>query len=266
MSLSGKIVRTGSHEKGIVCHEMFYAAGARLATHAHELPFFALTLDGSFGETVNGTTIEYEPLGVVYHGAGEEHSVAVGDRYVRCFVIELNHHEIERRYSLRLPRSMLRAGDGTLASLLTAAYRELRYADSCSWIAIEAVALQLLVSAARVADEGRPTWLRRVEELLRERFRSPLTLADIAGEVGVSAPRISTEFRRVFRRSLAEEQRRLRIEFACRRLLNGDGSLAEIALESGFSDQPHFTRTFKAVTGMTPAQYRVALTTSGASS
>jgi hypothetical protein len=33
-------------------------------------------------------------------------------------------------------------------------------------------------------------------------------------------------------------------------------SLTEVALEAGFSDQAAFNRTFKAVSGMTPGQWR----------
>jgi transcriptional regulator GlxA family with amidase domain len=33
--------------------------------------------------------------------------------------------------------------------------------------------------------------------------------------------------------------------------------LAQIAIESGFHDQPHFTHTFRKVLGTTPARYSV---------
>jgi AraC-like DNA-binding protein len=41
-----------------------------------------------------------------------------------------------------------------------------------------------------------------------------------------------------------------------KRLLGGDGALSTVALECGFCDQSHFTRTFKAWTGITPGHYR----------
>ncbi len=35
-------------------------------------------------------------------------------------------------------------------------------------------------------------------------------------------------------------------------------SLADIAFEAGYSDQPHFNRDFRSFSGLTPEQYRAA--------
>ncbi len=260
MQVSGEVVRIGHDDSGIVCQELLYSAGLRLDVHAHESPFFGLTLDGSFHENVGQSRFEYCRRSVLYRGAGEEHSVVVGAVDVRCFVVELDPCEIERRYGLKLSSSLRHAETSALASLMISAYREFRHPDSASCLAIQGLVLQMLVTASRTAmDVGRPRWLDRVAELLRECFRNRLTLEEIASDVGVSAARVSTVFRTIYRRSVAEEQRRLRIDFACRRLLDVEASLADIALEAGFADQPHFSRTFKAQMGMTPAQYRAVM-------
>src|SRR5207244_5829423 len=46
-----------------------------------------------------------------------------------------------------------------------------------------------------------------------------------------------------------------RLDFARERIHRGR-RLAEIACDVGFADQAHFTRTFKAAFGLTPARYR----------
>jgi len=38
-----------------------------------------------------------------------------------------------------------------------------------------------------------------------------------------------------------------------------DAPLVEIALSAGFSEQSHFSRTFKRLTGLTPSEYRSSL-------
>ena len=67
---------------------------------------------------------------------------------------------------------------------------------------------------------------------------------------------LAREFRRFQRCTIGEYIRQLRIERACRQLHASDEPLATIASAVGFSDQSHFSRTFKRLIGMTPAGYR----------
>jgi AraC family transcriptional regulator len=84
----------------------------------------------------------------------------------------------------------------------------------------------------------------------------PLTVQSVAAEVGISPVRLSRAFRKAFGESLGSYQRRLRVAEACARLRDEELSLAEIALAAGFTDQSHFTRVFRRLTGTTPAAFR----------
>lgn len=55
---------------------------------------------------------------------------------------------------------------------------------------------------------------------------------------------------------LAETARRRRVERAVLLLRGGGAPLASVALDSGFCDQSHMNRAFRAVLGRTPAQVR----------
>jgi AraC family transcriptional regulator len=247
-------------EPGIVCHEVFYDSGTTLARHAHESALIAWAMDGSYREETGSSAFECGPRSVVFHPAFEEHAIFFGDAS-RCFAIEIDADEVRGRYDARVPGTLQHLESGPLAAVLANLYAEFRNPDACSSLAIQGLALQLLAGLSRSGvpevDRGRPSWLDRVEDIIRDGFRARLSLEELASEVGQSPERVSAIFRRVYHRSIAEEQRRLRIEFACERLRDREASLAAIALDAGFSDQPHFSRAFKQVTGTTPARYRL---------
>lgn len=263
--LQGQVVRT-ARDAGILCHEVLYPAGTQLEKHGHENAFVALSLDGSYCESAGGKDFVCGPRSVVFHPPGEEHSVSIAGGTLRCFAVEIDVDEIRRRYDAPVPVSLVHDRGNSMSALMARLYAEFRL-DDASPLAMQGLLLQMLALSARGDNDetpaGSPPWLRRVDEILHDRFRSRLTLEEIASEVGVPPVRVSAVYRRARQRSLAEEQRRLRIDFACDRLRQHDAPLAEIALDCGFADQPHLTRTFKRVIGMTPAQYRALFSDGG---
>jgi AraC-like DNA-binding protein len=83
-----------------------------------------------------------------------------------------------------------------------------------------------------------------------------LRLADLSRAVGVSPISLAEGFRRAFACSVGDYLRRKRVERAIEMLVGSDKSLGEIADGTGFCDQSHFVRVFKAQVGMTPSRYR----------
>ncbi len=260
--VQGKVIRT-RRAPGIVCHELCYDAGMTLEAHAHRSALVAFSMGGRYREVACGSQFDCNPRSIVFHPAEEQHAVFIGDSIARCFVLELDTEEMRRRYDVAMPASLLHLDGGPVASVLATLYGEFRHADVCSSLAIQGLVLQLLAGLSRTdgieSERGRPSWLDRIDEILHDQFRAHLTLESIASAVGITPARLSAVFRRVYHRSIAEEQRRLRVEFARELLSDPNTSLADIALQAGFSDQPHFSRAFKQVTGMTPARYRACL-------
>lgn len=91
----------------------------------------------------------------------------------------------------------------------------------------------------------------------RHYVSSQLNLDEIAAYAGISKYYMSKEFRKKFGTSPGKYLNHLRIQQACRLLLqNQTHSLNEIAQMSGFSNNNYFGKVFKKAKGITPHQYR----------
>jgi AraC family transcriptional regulator len=133
-------------------------------------------------------------------------------------------------------------------------------ADEASALAIEGLTLELLAECSRSVSPGTdrhpPRWLASAFDLVRARFREPLTLSAVAESVGVHPAHLARVFRRFHGCTLGAHVRTLRIEYACQCLTSSAASLAQIALAAGFSDQSHFSNAFRRSMGMPPAAFR----------
>ena len=82
-----------------------------------------------------------------------------------------------------------------------------------------------------------------------------LSLGDWAEQHGVRRETVSRGFLRAYGVTPAAYRLGVRVK-AVVGALNEGGSLADLAAEHGFSDQPHMNRAVRAATGRTPMQLR----------
>ncbi len=98
--------------------------------------------------------------------------------------------------------------------------------------------------------------LDRAVTYLREHFREPIAMSDLARMVGMSVRQFNRKFREVFGTNPTRFLIKTRIQAACEQIQQTDLSIGEIAIEFGFYDQSSFTQHFRRHVGMTPLQYR----------
>ncbi len=233
--------------------------------HSHAHAHFCFILKGRYLTGARGVEGTCGPATMLFHPAGVTHS----DRF----------HPDSRGGSFLgvsiAPETMALVGGhgglidheagfttGEMPALGIRLYRELRSRDEMSALVIEGLSIELLALAARETRRaGEPgkhpqAWLASAYEMIRDCFRSRLTVRQMAETLGVDPLHLSRSFRRRFGCSPGDLLRQCRVRHAAALLQSRNARLAEVALDSGFADQAQLTRTFKRITGLTPGQYR----------
>jgi AraC-like DNA-binding protein/ligand-binding sensor protein len=98
--------------------------------------------------------------------------------------------------------------------------------------------------------------LRKAERYIWENYTRKISLQEIAGASGLSAPYFSTIFKDEMGENLSNYLNRLRVEKATTMLAETNMALNEIAAACGFEDQSWFSKIFKSFTGTSPGKYR----------
>jgi AraC family transcriptional regulator len=248
---------------GLLLAEVEYAPGQRIPRHVHPHARFVLVLRGEMNEGLDGETDSYGSSTLLFRRPDEPHSYQISKAGATCLVVDIDPAWFgrAREHAPVLVQSAAFRG-GFIVHLAHRLHGEFRLRDEVSRLAIESIALGVLAEAsrrvARTEERRAPLWLRQAAALVEQHFAERLPLAVVAERVGVHPVHLARTFRRVYRTTFAGHVRQLRIEFA-RRELAGSAALSEIAVAAGFCDQSHFSRSFKRYTGLSPAEYRIAL-------
>lgn len=162
---------------------------------------------------------------------------------------------------MQTPLSRDAALVGRVSRLLRDA-QDLRAQDRCAASPVLARAARLIHPESEVADRpvvpgGLAPWqTRRVATLIEARPGASLPLCRLAAEVRLSRGHFARAFKRSFGVTPHAYVTERRIARAKALMLAAETPLSTIALECGLSDQAHFSRLFRRLTGETPLAWR----------
>lgn len=175
---------------------------------------------------------------------------------------------------------------GALATHLAAARRGIKYRDKTAealmnWMpelakvdGLERMALflQILARAAQApvnewgyistqtfsleSQSGQQNAIRAAIRFLLTHYREDIKLAQLLEVTRMSKPTFSRHFKRHSGKPLNKFLQQIRVEAACRELVQTGKPVIEIALATGFSQVSFFNRVFQEVMKCTPSAYR----------
>lgn len=231
-----------------------------LPPHLHDRTTFAVMLEGSFDVGFASATYACEPSSVFTEPLGDKHGNKVGAKPAHVVVLQPDHARSDLFDPCRsIFNEATHFSHGGIHSLGWRLAYELRAPDSTSGLSMQGLGLEMLALACRVEAprEARPPeWFESAMDMIHSTFLGKLSIEDVAREIDVHPTHLARAFRKYHRESIGGFVRRLRLGWATDRLLASDDSIAQIALDAGFSDQSHFTRLFKRQTGVSPGRYR----------
>jgi AraC-like DNA-binding protein len=216
-----------------------------------ELPGGRIVLVVSFGPTldVDGRRFGSFVAGLHDAPALTEHA---GEGYgIQAYLTPLGGRRL-----LGLPMGELTRQVVELEDLIGRGAHELadRLATAPDWptrfALLERVIAERTLAAPPVAPELDWAW-RRLHDT-----DGAVPIGELAHELGWSRRHLSATMRRELGMAPKALARLLRFERAVERLRAG-ADFPDVALDSGYYDQAHFNRDFKAFAGVTPTEYRV---------
>ncbi len=150
--------------------------------------------------------------------------------------------------------------------ILEKAEYEYEKKDSYSEYLINNMVNEMLIFLIRVNKgmEFQPSGIEsdrlisRAAQFISLNHEFPLTLDEVASEVGMSRTYFSKLFKRKTGFGFSDYLAGVRITEAARLLTETDLDITTIATQCGYSDSSYFTSVFKKIKGVTPIKYRKA--------
>ena len=232
--------------------------GTRVGWHYHENPHLTFILRGDVIEGTKKRVYHCSPGELLFHGAFEPHYNAKLAGSARCLHVDFHQDYLKTIGATKL--------DGIFSirnpQVKVSCYKlfgEAVISDDLSGASMQSLSLEILGQLLfndRTKQLGRPSWVSRLEEILRCDYAEKLSLEELSRQLAVHPVHLSRSFSRYFRCTLGEYVRNIRVKRSLELMSRKNLTLTEIATTCGFADQSHFTRSFKQIMGVSPSTYR----------
>ncbi len=230
--------------------------------HSHERDYLCFTARGAFCERAgDNQSFECRSGEMIVKPSGVPHR----DEFpVACTAINMEFEAWRSEElaggKLRIERTSKFSG-GRLSNFGFHLFHELQAADDLTPAVAEGLIISMLAECHRAGrDRGAGSLhVRKVLGIIEDMSPTVPGLGELAAEVRLHPSTLARTFKDATGKTIGEYGREIRIRKAQGLIAAGELRLAQIAIETGFNDQSHFTRAFKQSLGCTPGVYARAM-------
>jgi AraC family transcriptional regulator len=255
-------VRMMVREAGFRLTHHLYERGTMKPLHTHTGPHFVLVYEGRWEDIHDRHVRTLDAGELLFHPAGTVHQNGTSGA-AEVIVVHLARSRMapfSRLYG-SAPRSV-RWSFESLEGIPQRLRQETMRADPATPFIIGALITQLLAVGSRhraAPETPRPPWLAAVVEHIDSSLGDPLSVTALASRANISPSHLAHAFPRAMGCTVGAYIRIARIRAAAAALRDPGLSIQEIAYRTGFYDQAHLCRAFKAAHGVTPGDYRTTV-------
>ena len=253
---TGEIIQRREIDGSTITNTLYSERANNPDWHYHENLHICLVFQGGKAETKNKALYTARDGSIFFYHAEEMHRWISNGTASRSANIEINQEFLCKYEIDELSIKNALATNVSAKTLMLKMQNELSFEDQNSESSLQTLLLDLIGTAAVDNYTILPNWVKVLRQLLHDQWNTTLNLSEIAVIVGAHPVTISKNFKKYFGCTLGEYQRRLKIEKSIDLIKKPELSLSEVAFFCGFSDQSHFIRNFKALTGFRPKDYR----------
>ena len=211
--------------------------------HYHKNPYFSLNLQAPYVELGNSTKEIIAPGQVLIRPAFYEHKNTFIKSNGICFNIELiTNKELFEITSKR--KSSIH--EIPIIKILTSIINQ------CQDDELDCLITEILVPNQKSKLNPRISkWYSTIIEKIYDDYSQELSLSILANTVGLHPSYIARKFKLIHGSTISEFIKKVRLEKAALSICN-QKKLTEVALECGFYDQAHFSKSFASTYNINP--------------
>jgi transcriptional regulator GlxA family with amidase domain len=95
-----------------------------------------------------------------------------------------------------------------------------------------------------------------IHEFLMNNYREDVDLEKLANVVNMAKGSLCRFFKINMGMTVIDYLNQIKVDFACKLLMDADLSIMEVAFDSGFNNISHFNKQFRKIMGLSPSEYR----------